>query len=79
MAAAFFATLSYLLYYKTIERKGVAKAMGLNITYTAWAMFMTMIIFRDFSMLNTVTLGCGILVVVCGILSAVDIKELLKK
>lgn len=79
MAAAFFATLSYLLYYKTIEKKGVAKAMGLNITYTAWAMFLTIIIFRDFSMLNPVTIGCGILVVVCGILSAVDIKELLKK
>ena len=78
MAAAFFATLSYLLYYRTIENKGVAKAMGLNITYTAWAMFLTIIIFRDFSMLNPVTICCGIMVVVCGILSAVDIKELLK-
>ncbi len=36
--AALCATVSYLLYYKTIGKMGVSKAMGLNITYTAWAM-----------------------------------------
>ncbi len=36
--AALFAAVSYLFYYKTIAKKGAAKAMALNITYTAWAM-----------------------------------------
>ena len=79
MLAAFFATVSYLLYYKTISKKGAAKAMGLNITYTAWAMFFTIILFRDYSLLNPTTLICGTMVVVFGILSGADIKTLFGK
>lgn len=79
MLAALFATVSYLLYYKTIEKKGAAKAMGLNITYTAWAMFFSIILFREYALLNPVTLFFGLVVVVCGILSGADIKELFKK
>ena len=79
MLAALFATVSYLFYYKTIEKKGAAKAMGLNITYTAWAMFFSIILFRDYALLNPVTLFFGLVVVVCGILSGADIKELFKK
>lgn len=79
MVAALFATISYLLYYKTIEKKGTAKAMGLNITYTAWAMFFSILIFRDYSLLNPVTMLCGVIVVVCGILSGTDIKSLIGK
>lgn len=30
-------TVSYLCYYKTINRLGASKAMALNITYAAWA------------------------------------------
>lgn len=70
--AAFCATLSYLLYYKAIAKLGVAKAMGLNITYTAWAVVFSVLIFKDFGILNPVTILCGLLVVVCGILSATD-------
>ncbi len=79
MLAALFATVSYLLYYKTIEKKGAAKAMGLNITYTAWAMFLSIILFRNYSLLNPVTLLFGLIVVVCGILSGADIKSLIGK
>ena len=79
MLAALFATVSYLLYYKTIEKKGAAKAMGLNITYTAWAMFFSIILLRDYSLLNHVTLIFGFVVVVCGILSGTDIKLLISK
>ncbi len=79
MLAALFATISYLLYYKTIEKKGAAKAMGLNITYTAWAMFFTVVLFRDFSLLNPTTLICGTMVVVFGILSGADFKTLIGK
>lgn len=73
--AALFATISYLLYYKTIAKLGVAKAMGLNITYTAWAIVFSLLIFRDFSLINPITMGCGALVVVCGIFSAADFKS----
>ncbi len=79
MLASLFATISYLLYYKTIEKKGAAKAMGLNITYTAWAMFFSIILLRDYSLLNPTTLIFGLMVVVCGILSGTDIKSLVGK
>lgn len=76
--AAFFATVSYLCYYKAISKLGAAKAMGLNITYTAWAVLFSVIIFRDGSILNAGNVLCCIAVVVFGILSAVDLKELIK-
>jgi len=79
LIAAFFATLSYLLYYETIRKTGVSKAMGLNITYTAWAVLFSIVILRDLSVLNPITIGCGIVVVVFGILSATDFKELLMR
>ena len=78
-AAAFFATVSYLLYYRAIAALGTPKAMGLNITYTAWAMFFSVVLLRDTGVLNVRTIACALLVVVCGILAAVDLKELLKK
>ncbi len=78
-AAAFFATVSYLLYYRAIAALGTAKAMGLNITYTAWAMFFSVVLLRDTGVLKVRTIVCALLVVVCGVLAAVDLKELLKK
>ncbi|MBE5752845.1 MAG: DMT family transporter [Clostridiales bacterium] len=74
--AALCATLSYLFYYKTIANVGASKAMALNITYTAWAIVFTVIILRDFSVLNPITLICGAVVVVCGIFAATDFKKL---
>ena len=79
-AAALFATASYLLYYRTIGRLGAAKAMALNITYTAWAIVFTVILLGDTSVLNPLTLVCALVIVVCGILAATDMKSLgLKK
>ena len=77
--AALFATVSYLFYYRTIAKVGAAKAMALNITYTAWAIAFTVIICRDFSVLNPFTLCCAAVVVLCGILAATDIKQLFTK
>lgn len=77
--AAFFATVSYLLYYKAIARVGTAKAMGLNITYTAWAIFFSVVLLHDYGILAFKTISCAVLVVVCGILAAVDFKEILKR
>ena len=78
-AAALCATLSYLLYYETIGKTGASKAMALNITYTAWAIVFTVILLRDFSVLNTFTLTCAAVIVVCGILAATDVKNLTDK
>jgi drug/metabolite transporter (DMT)-like permease len=77
--AALFATISYLFYYKTIAKVGAAKAMALNITYTAWAIAFSVILLRDFSVLNPFTLLCAAVVVVCGILAATDVKKLFEK
>lgn len=77
--AALCATVSYLLYYKTIAKVGASKAMALNITYTAWAIVFTVIILRDFSVLNFFTLFCAAVVVICGIFAATDIRMLFSK
>lgn len=69
-AAAFCATTSYLFYYKTIAKKGAAKAMALNITYTAWALVLSIVVLKNYSLLNPVTLVCAAVVVVCAVLSA---------
>ncbi|MBQ1291707.1 MAG: DMT family transporter [Lachnospiraceae bacterium] len=74
--AALFATASYLFYYKAISQIGASKAMALNVSYAAWAMIFTVILFRDTSVLNPVTIVCGLVVLVCSILSAADYKEL---
>lgn len=75
-AAAFFATVSYLFYYKAIAKLGTAKAMGLNITYTAWAMFFSVVLLHNYDVLNFKTMGCAAVVVICGVLAAADFKEL---
>jgi drug/metabolite transporter (DMT)-like permease len=45
--AALCATVSYLFYYKAIAKLGASRAMALNITYTAWAIAFTVILYRD--------------------------------
>lgn len=77
--AALFATVSYLFYYKAISQLGASKAMALNVSYAAWAVVFTVVIFRDTSVLNPVTILCGLVVLICGILAAADYKELFKK
>lgn len=43
--AAFFGTISYLCYYRAINRIGATKAMALNITYSAWAIIFSFVLF----------------------------------
>ena len=74
--AALCATISYLFYYKAIGTLGVSKAMGLNITYTAWSILFTIIILRDVSSLNVLTIVCAAVVVICGIFAATDFKKI---
>ena len=71
-AAALFASLSYCLYYKAIASLGAAKAMALNITYTAWAIVFTFLLYRDFALLSPRILLSGAAVVIGGILAAAE-------
>lgn len=75
--AAFFATISYLCYYRAISQIGASKAMAVNVTYAAWAIVFTVLAFRDTSVLNPITIICTVVVLVCGVLAAADYKELL--
>ncbi len=77
--AGLFATVSYLFYYKAISKIGASKAMALNVTYCAWAIVFTVIILRDTSVLSPLTIGCAVVVLVCGIFAAADFKEIFKK
>ena len=75
-AAALCGTVSYLFYYKAIAKVGAARAMALNITYTAWAIVFSVVIAGDDSVLNPVTIVCAAAVVICGILAAADFRSL---
>lgn len=77
--AALFATVSYLFYYKAIGEIGASKAMALNISYSAWAVIFSIIFLKDYSLLNPVTIICTLAVLIFGILSAADFKDLVKK
>lgn len=77
--AAFFATVSYLCYYRAIALIGASKAMALNVTYAAWAIVFTVLILRDTSILTPITIICAVIVIVCGIFTAADFKELFAK
>ena len=77
--AAFFATVSYLFYYRAISQIGASKSMALNITYSAWAVIISVVFLKDMSLLNPVTIICTIVVLVFGILAGADYKELLQK
>lgn len=77
--AAFFATVSYLFYYRAIAQIGASKAMALNITYSAWAVIFSIIFLGDKSLLNPVTIICTLVVLVFGILAGADYKELFQK
>ena len=78
-SAAFFATISYLCYYRAISQIGASKAMAVNVTYAAWAIVFTVLVFRDTSVLSPITIICTVVVLVCGVLAAADYKELLRQ
>lgn len=77
--AALFGTVSYLFYYKAISKLGASKAMALNITYSAWAVIISIVFLGDLKLLNPVTILCTIAVLAFGILAGADYKELAEK
>ena len=52
--------------------------MALNITYSAWAVVIS-IILGNRSLLNPVTIICTAAVLVFGVLAGADYKDLIKK
>lgn len=77
--AGVFATVSYLFYYKAISQIGASKSMALNVSYSAWAILFTVVLLRDTSVLTPLTIICAVVVLVCSIGAATDVKELFKK
>ncbi len=77
--AGLFATISYLFYYKAIAKIGASKSMALNVTYCAWAIFFTAVFLRDTSVLSPLTIICALVVLVCSIFAAADVKELFSR
>lgn len=78
-AAALCAAVSYLFYYKALAGIGAAKAMALNITYAAWAVVFTAVAHRDLREIRPLTLVCTLVVLVCAVLSAADLRALAAK
>ena len=76
IGSALAATVSYLMYYVSLDKIGAAKTMALNVTYPAWAIILTVIFFGDTSMLNPLSILCTLVVVICGVLAACDMKQL---
>ena len=77
--AALFATASYLFYYRAISQIGASKSMALNITYSAWAVILSVIFLGNKELLNPVTILCTIAVLVFGILAGAEYKDLVRK
>ncbi|MBR6562782.1 MAG: DMT family transporter [Clostridia bacterium] len=84
--AGFFATVSYLFYYKAINEIGAAKAMALNVTYAAWALVFNIPVYMwlfELTFKETLPTGMSVLyaliVLVCSIFAAADYKEIFKK
>ena len=76
-AAGLAATVSYLFYYKAISQIGASKAMGLNVSYGAWAVIFTSIM--TLTMPSIIAIVCTVVVLLCSIFAAADFKEIFKK
>lgn len=77
LAAAFFGTASYLCYYLAIHRLGAAKAMPLDVTYSAWALVFGAVFLHTIP--DWTSIGFGILTVCGSIVAACDVREIVRK
>ncbi len=68
-------TLSYLFYYKAIDMIGATQAMGLNISYPAWAFIFQFVIDKQFSLYMFIL---AIIIMIGSILSNDNPKEILE-
>ena len=74
--AALAGTVSYLFYYKGIDKIGAAKAMAANISYSAWAVVLGLVLLGHVPSLIEIVCCIAIL---CGtvLASADDWSELI--
>lgn len=72
--AALAGTASYLFYYKAIAKIGAAKGMALNISYSAWSVFLGFILL-DQTPTALEVVYC-LVIIVSTVLAATDWKEL---
>lgn len=73
VASALFGTASYVLYYRAINKIGPAKAMALNITYSAWAIVFSLILLK--TMPDVKSIVCGIIVIAGSLVAANGINK----
>ena len=62
LLAALFGTISYVLYYRAISKLGPAKAMALNITYTAWSIVFALILLKEIPTIRSIIFGVIVIV-----------------
>lgn len=67
-------TVSYIFYYKGICKIGATKAMALNITYSAWAIVLGIILLGN--RVNAKSIICCLLIICGSVMSAGDMSEL---
>lgn len=73
--AALAGVISYLCYYVAIDKLGAPRAMALNVSYAAWAVFFAWLIgdgagLAPFTYPGTATIVCCIIVIVFTVLAA---------
>lgn len=73
--AALLGTVSYLFYYKAIDRIGAAKSMALNISYSGWVIPLSFVFLG--SVPTTLGVICALVIIVGSIAAATDAEELI--
>jgi len=75
--AAVIGTASYLFYYKAIDRIGAAKSMALNISYSGWAIPVSLILLG--SIPTPFGIACALIIIAGAIVAATDVKEVFSR
>lgn len=68
-------TVSYLCYYRAIDLIGASRAMAVNITYSAWAIPISLIILGSIPDVKGVV--CAIVIILGAICAATDVRSML--
>ena len=67
-------TASYVFYYKGIHKIGATRAMSLNITYSAWAIFLGLILLGN--NIDLKSIFCCIIIIIGSVMAAGDLNEI---
>lgn len=73
LASALFGTISYLFYYKAINKIGASKTMSLNITYCAWSIAFGYLLLKEAMVVKDIF--CAIVIISGSLIAGGDIKE----